>query len=178
MPRTIVSLNAIRTSLPLGYNGLRTSGRNHIFITASSELYRECFLELGQLFSSHRVTSTLETTLSRKLTNTYLRMALHVDSAGFWLHPHTDLKAKLVTLIIYVGHHSEPGSLGTDLYDCTQGLVCTVPASSNTGLLFAPGANTYHGVRKRFFQGERRTLVVNYVTAEWQSRNELFGQID
>jgi hypothetical protein len=36
-----------------------------------------------------------------------------------------------------------------------------------------PGADTWHGFRRRPIAGIRRSLIVNYVKSEWRSRHEL-----
>lgn len=43
----------------------------------------------------------------------------------------------------------------------------------NSGLLFVPGKDTWHGFEKRPIHGLRRTLIVNYVDDSWKARHEL-----
>jgi hypothetical protein len=40
-------------------------------------------------------------------------------------------------------------------------------------LIFIPANNTWQGFHKRPIQGIRRSLIVNYVGAEWRARHEL-----
>jgi len=75
--------------------------------------------------------------------------------------------------LIYLS--SEPGSdaWGTDLLAPDGTLVARAPATPNSGLIFVPASDTWHGFAPRPMQGLRRTLIVNYVGSEWRARNEL-----
>ena len=103
----------------------------------------------------------------------HLRIEYCLDTDGFWLEPHTDIGAKLFTMLVYLS--SEPGSeaWGTDILDADFNLVATAPYIRNGGLIFIPANDTWHGFRKRPIHGVRRSLIVNYVKPEWRSRHEL-----
>jgi len=75
--------------------------------------------------------------------------------------------------LIYLS--TEPGSeaWGTDLLAPDGTLVARAPATPNSGLVFVPARDTWHGFAPRPMQGVRRTLIVNYVGCEWRARNEL-----
>ena len=47
------------------------------------------------------------------------------------------------------------------------------PDPPTAGLIFVPGADTWHGFTRRPIVGVRRSLIVNYVKPEWRSRHEL-----
>ena len=83
------------------------------------------------------------------LTGTFLRIEYCLDQGGFWLEPHTDI------------------------LDGAHKLVTRVPAHCNSGLIFVPAENTWHGFAPRPITGIRRTLIVNYVVPEWRSGHEL-----
>ncbi len=40
--------------------------------------------------------------------------------------------------------------------------------------MFVPGHDTWHGVPKQYIFGVRRNLIINYVSNDWQSTNELY----
>jgi hypothetical protein len=103
----------------------------------------------------------------------HLRIEYCLDTDGFWLEPHTDIGAKLFTMLVYLS--TEPGSeeWGTDILDANLNLVAVAPYKRNCGLIFVPGGDTWHGFRRRPIQGVRRSLIVNYVKPEWRSRHEL-----
>ena len=52
-------------------------------------------------------------------------------------------------------------------------VAATVPYRGNSGVIFMPGSDTWHGFRKRAIDGVRRSLIVNYVKPEWRARHEL-----
>ena len=108
-----------------------------------------------------------------RLAGASLRIEYCLDTDGFWLEPHTDIGAKLFTMLIYLS--DDPGSeaWGTDLYDRQQRWVATTPFRRNCGFIFIPGPETWHGVERRPIHGVRRSLIVNYVKPEWRSRHEL-----
>lgn len=103
----------------------------------------------------------------------HLRIEYCLDTDGFWLEPHTDIGAKLFTMLVYLS--TEPGSeaWGTDILDSHLNLVAVTPYARNGGLIFVPGSDTWHGFHKRPIDGVRRSLIVNYVKPEWRSRHEL-----
>ena len=103
----------------------------------------------------------------------HLRIEYCLDTDGFWLEPHTDIGAKLFTMLVYLS--TEPGSeaWGTDVLDANLNLVAVAPYKRNGGLIFVPGSDTWHGFHKRPINGVRRSLIINYVKPEWRSRHEL-----
>jgi hypothetical protein len=102
-----------------------------------------------------------------------LRIEYCLDTDGFWLEPHTDIGAKLFTMLVYLS--TEPGSeaWGTDILDANLNLVAVAPYRRNGGLIFVPGSDTWHGFHRRPINGVRRSLIINYVKPEWRSRHEL-----
>ena len=51
------------------------------------------------------------------LDGSFLRIECCLDTDGFWLEPHTDIGAKLLTLLVYLSDHPEAGDWGTDIMD-------------------------------------------------------------
>ncbi|MGO4869057.1 MAG: 2OG-Fe(II) oxygenase [Roseiarcus sp.] len=128
---------------------------------------------LGAGFQSSGVVDRIEKLCDVKLRESYLRIEYCLDTDGFWLEPHTDIGAKLFTMLVYLS--TEPGSeaWGTDILDANLNLVVTAPYKRNAGLIFIPGADTWHGFHRRPINGVRRSLIINYVKPEWRSRHEL-----
>ena len=94
-------------------------------------------------------------------------------SSDLWLEPHTDIGAKMLTLLIYLSDHPDAAQWGTDVMDAAGTVHATAPGVFNAGLMFVPGADTWHGFTRRRIDGVRRSLIVNYVTPAWRSRHEL-----
>jgi len=109
------------------------------------------------------------------LAGSFLRIEYCQDVDGFWLEPHTDIGAKLFTMLVYLSTGPGAEAWGTDLLDGPEPerLVATVPCRFNAGLIFVPGSDTWHGFRPRPIDGVRKSLIVNYVVADWRSRHEL-----
>ena len=108
------------------------------------------------------------------LAGGYLRIEYCLDTAGFWLEPHTDIGAKRFTMLIYLSTDDGAAGWGTDIYaDPLAPPVARADAGFNKGLIFVPGRDTWHGFEARRITGVRRTLIVNYVVPDWRSRHEL-----
>jgi hypothetical protein len=129
--------------------------------------------EIATALQSSPVIRQLETVCDVALGGSYLRIEYCRDTDGFWLEPHTDIGAKLFTMLIYLS--DDPGSeaWGTDLLDGPDTLVATTPYQRNFGVIFIPGTDTWHGFHRRPIRGVRRSLIVNFVRPEWRSRHEL-----
>lgn len=128
---------------------------------------------IADAFQSNLVISTLQKIFQVDLTDTYLRLEYCLDTDGFWLAPHTDLGVKKFTMLLYLS--TDPGheAWGTDIFADAENLVKSVPGNFNSALVFVPANNTWHGFNKRTITGLRRSLIINYVTSEWQARHEL-----
>ena len=150
-----------------------TQNASRRFVTsAERDEYPACaaFAELMQDVST---TELIETVCGRSLKGAYLRIEHCLDTNGFWLEPHTDIAAKLFTMLIYLSQQSDAEFWGTDLLDGPQRLVGRASGRFNAGLIFLPASNTWHGFARRPIAGLRRSLIVNYVTSDWRSRHEL-----
>jgi hypothetical protein len=107
------------------------------------------------------------------LEGSFLRIEYCLDTTGFWLQPHTDIGAKLLTLLVYLSDHPDAADWGTDLMTADGTVVGQAPGGFGRGLMFVPGPDTWHGFTPRPIAGVRRSLIVNYVKPEWRSRHEL-----
>jgi hypothetical protein len=124
-------------------------------------------------FQSRAVTDAITTTFGARLDNTYLRIEYALDVEGFWLEPHTDLGVKMFTMLLYLSRDASHGDLGTDIYDANKKHVGRSPFAANAAMIFVPSDTTYHGFEPRPIEGVRRSIIVNYVTAEWRAREQL-----
>ena len=128
---------------------------------------------VAEAFQSRRVTQSLAARTGAALSGSSLRIEYCQDSDGFWLEPHTDIGAKLFTMLIYLSETPQAENWGTDIYDSDRRHAGSAPGGFNKGLIFVPGNDTWHGVEKRSFAGVRKSIIVNYVKTEWRSRHEL-----
>lgn len=128
---------------------------------------------LARAFQNGEIVSMLQSLTGAELEGCSLRIEYCQDRSGFWLEPHTDIGAKRFTAILYFTEDPDAVSLGTDIYDGNRNHLGHVPGDFNSGLIFVPGRDTWHGFRRRVFDGIRRSVIVNYVGPEWRARHEL-----
>lgn len=128
---------------------------------------------LAIAFDSPEVRGAFERLCGIELSAGSLRIEYCQDTDGFWLAPHTDVGAKMLTLLIYLSPEPEAADWGTDIYESPDKFVTSLRAEPNSALLFIPAANSWHGFRKRPITGLRKTVIVNYVSKEWRSVHEL-----
>ncbi len=128
---------------------------------------------VARAFQAPETVRRLEAATGAALVGTFLRIEYCQDTGGFWLEPHTDIGAKRFTMLIYLSEAPGASEWGTDLYDGAGEWAGRPPADFNRGLVFVPGADTWHGFRPRDIRGVRRSLIVNYVVPEWRARHEL-----
>ncbi len=137
---------------------------------------QECFpvcSGMAVAFQNADVVRMLERLTGTGLSGTSLRIEYCQDTDGFWLEPHTDIGAKRFTALVYLSEGPGAEGLGTDIYDDDRRHLGTVPGGFDAGLIFIPGANTWHGFRRRSFAGIRKSIIINYVGPEWRARHEL-----
>jgi hypothetical protein len=149
------------------HNCLRT------FFTPEMQARNTACAEIAAAFQHPDMVQRLERETGRRFSGSFLRIEYCQDRDGFWLEPHTDIGAKLLTFSVFLSQEPEAVDWGTDLYDSARRHVGRVPAGFNRGYAFVPGADTLHGVERRSFRGVRRSIIVNYVKPEWRSRHEL-----
>ncbi|MBV9064967.1 MAG: 2OG-Fe(II) oxygenase [Methylobacteriaceae bacterium] len=126
--------------------------------------------EVAEAFQSAAVTKAVSDTFCVAIDQTFLRIEYALDTDGFWLEPHTDIGVKKFTCFLYL---DGLGDLGTDIYADAQTFAYRVPFAPNSALAFLPSENTWHGFAPRPIGGVRRSLIINYVGAEWHAREQL-----
>ncbi|MEO1251701.1 MAG: 2OG-Fe(II) oxygenase [Pseudomonadota bacterium] len=128
---------------------------------------------LGEAFQSEGVVQEIAEICGADLDGTCLRIEYAVDATGFWLQPHTDLGVKRFTMLLYISNAHGQSDLGTDIYNSDKSWAKRTPFEPNLALVFVPDATTFHGFEPRSVAGVRKSLIVNYVTADWRDREQL-----
>ncbi|MDG6094951.1 2OG-Fe(II) oxygenase [Acetobacter sp. AN02] len=132
--------------------------------------------ELAVTLDSPEARAAITRLCGTPLDQTALRLELSLDTDGFWLEPHTDIGAKKLTLLISLSVSPDADQWGTDLMDADGHSVKRSSGRFNTGTLFVPGTDTWHGFVRRPISGVRRGLIVNFVDSSWRAVHELaFG---
>lgn len=144
----------------------------HYFNQINNQRYPS-FASVAQAFQSSEIISSIESCFKVDLSGLSLRIEFTQDTDGFWLQPHTDIGAKKFTMLIYLSDGPGHEHLGTDIYAAPGQHVRACPAKPNAAMAFIPTDHTWHGFEKRPINGVRKTAIVNYVTADWQQRDEL-----
>lgn len=161
-----------------GDTGGRRETRNasRVFVEPQARA-RDARLDvMARMFDSAEGRNAIERLCGANLDHTALRLELSLDTDGFWLEPHTDIGAKKLTLLIALSEHEDAEEWGTDLMSPDGETVARSSGRFNTGTLFVPGSDTWHGFRKRPISGLRRGLIVNFVDSTWRATHELaFG---
>jgi len=163
---------AIDCPRDLIFSGRReTNNTARIYFNSALRSLFPAVRTLTDAFQSPGVVGSLERICGAKLGGSSLRVEFCQDTDGFWLDPHTDIGAKRLTMMVYL--NADGGICGTDLYDRQRRWRATAPSPFNSGLIFIPGNDTWHGVERRPIHGVRRSLMINYVGPEWRARDEL-----
>ena len=171
------TLNAlpIATASTDGVSGKRElhNDTRQYFDAANMARFPAC-AAVAEAFQSPEVVRAIEAATGADLAGTYVRLEYAQDIDGFWLEPHTDLGVKRFTMLIYLNRGEDDHSdLGTDLFSDGATWARQTPFDDNTALVFVPGNNTWHGLRRRPIAGVRRSVIMNYVTTEWRAREQL-----
>lgn len=150
-----------------------THNSTRVFASVENQSAFPVMATVAQCFQSPEIVGALEGATGAPLAGSNLRIEYCQDSDRFWLEPHTDIGAKLFTMLIYLSEHPDAVDWGTDIYDNDLKHLGRAPGGFNRGLIFIPATDTWHGVEKRAFNGIRKSIIVNYVKPEWRSRQEL-----
>lgn len=150
-----------------------TNNSTRLFFGTAERARHSVCDNIAKALQSEPVIRCIESVCGISLASLSLRIEYCLDTNGFWLEPHTDIGIKRFTMLIYLS--DDPGSeaWGTDICAPDSSLIATTPYQRNTGLIFIPAPDTWHGFHRRPIYGVRRSLIVNYVGPEWRSRHEL-----
>ncbi len=156
------------------YDGTRESNnQSRTYLNAELCQRSDVCRQVVEAFKDQRVIDKLQHTCGVDLSQGLLRIEYTQDSDGFWLEPHTDIGVKMFTMLAYLSREPELADAGTDIYDQDRKHVGRSPFAANHGMIFIPGADTWHGFEPRPLRALRRSLIVNYVGDEWRARDQL-----
>ncbi len=166
------ALAALPLAAPSPASGRRELVESRLYVDSARRQEDELLGALASALQSPCAASALHALCGAPLEGTYLRLEYTIDADGFWLEPHTDLGVKKFTgLIPLAGEEGQ--DLGTDLYRSASEAFGRVPFEPNAGTLFVPGESTWHGFARRPIKGLRKSIILNYVGPDWQSREQL-----
>lgn len=147
-----------------------TNNGSRVYVTPATRRRHSGWNDLAAAFQAPETLDLLETVCEARLRDTYLRIEYCQDVDGFWLEPHTDIAVKRITILVYL---SGDAGDGTDLFHADMSPAGRAPFAPGLGLIFVPASDTWHGYLPRPIRGVRRSLIINYVSAEWRARYEL-----
>ena len=119
------------------------------------------------------IAALMAETCGIEAAGSYLRMEYMQDTDGAWLEPHRDIPEKLFSMVIYLFTGPEAKDWGTDIYDADRKWVGRSAGEFNSGVIFVPGPDTWHGFDPRPIRGVRRLMEINYVRPSWRDRDQL-----
>ena len=126
-------------------------------------------------FQNPAVRRVIEEITGADLSDAHLRIEYCQDTDGFWLEPHTDIAVKKLTMLVYLSDDPALADAGTRIHQGPPDFACVgaAPYGRNKGLIFVPGANTWHSVARAPIDGVRKSIIINYVTSDWREKWEL-----
>lgn len=179
LPRRLIGeLAALPFAPPTGahFDGRRESNNaTRVYFNPAAQAKFAVCRQAADIFAHPTVIGALARTTGADLSAGRLRMEYCQDVDGFWLEPHLDISVKLLTFLIYLSDDPNLRDAGTDIYDASpeHRRVASAPYAPNSGLIFVPGANTWHGFSRRPIHGLRKSLIINYVASDWRATDEL-----
>lgn len=152
-----------------------TNNSQRIFFTRENQAKYAVCRRVVAGFNDSCVRTAIEQTMGADLAGSHLRVEYCQDTDGFWLEPHTDIFVKKFTMLVYLSDDPGLRLAGTDIHEGPPDFkyVTSAPYGENRGVIFIPGENTWHGVGHNPIKGIRKSIIINYVTAEWRDTWEL-----
>ena len=158
------------------FNGRReTNNASRVLFTPETQMkYPVCRRIVGGLKDT-AVASAIEDATGTDLSDGHLRIEYCQDTEGFWLEPHTDIFVKKFTMLVYLSDEPGLAQAGTNIFEGPPDhkYVGSAPYGKNKGVIFIPGENTWHGVGQHPFEGVRKSIIINFVTSDWQETSQL-----
>jgi hypothetical protein len=173
--KDIVALPFVAPSKPTFDGRRETNNFSRIFFSPENQARYPVCEAVAQAFGDALIVEALGRIVGRELGAGKLRIEYCQDVDGFWLEPHLDIAVKMLTMLVYLSDDPNLSDAGTDIYDDSpeHKLVASAPYAKNKGLIFTPGANTWHGLSKRPIRALRRSLIINFVSSDWRQTTEL-----
>ena len=156
-----------------GVSGSREIHNNtRCYIDADAIAAHPVCRSVAEAFQHPSTVAAIEAVTGARLDACCLRIEYAQDTDGFWLQPHTDLGVKKFTLLYYLAPEGAV-DLGTDLYADADTWSHRAAFEPGAALAFVPSDRTWHGFEPRPIPVVRKSLIVNYVTADWRAREQL-----
>ncbi len=158
------------------FNGKReTNNSTRIYFTEENQARFIVCRRVAEGFKDARVRRAIEEKTGTDLSGTRLRIEYCQDTAGFWLEPHTDIRVKKFTMLVYLSDDLDLAMAGTDIHEGPPEFkyVGSAPYGKNLGVIFIPGKKSWHGVGHHPFKGVRKSIIINFVTLDWRDSWEL-----
>ena len=150
-----------------------THNQTRVYVSPENRARFPVCERLARALQDGPAVDAIERSCGIDLSGTSLRIEYCQDTDGFWLEPHTDIGVKRFTMLVYLSRGPGTEAWGTDVLDGPDNFLYSAPFTYNGGLIFVPSDRSWHGFRRRPIQGVRKSIIVNYVTAEWRARHEL-----
>lgn len=172
LARAIIELPIAPPVVP-EHDGTRESfnEKRTFFTPALRQLYAPV-AALTQGLQRPEVARLVEKTCGIRLAGAHLRIEYIQDTDGAWLQPHPDIPDKLFSMVVYLFTGPHAKDWGTDIYDAEKKWAGRASGAFNSGVIFIPARNTFHGFDKRPIVGVRRLMEINYVQ-RWRDRAQL-----
>ena len=171
---TLGEINKIINDLHVNGNnkGKREDNTKRYFVDKNNIILDGQLYKSVQQLTSKDAVKFFEKLIGNEVSfkDCFLRMEIILDTSNFWLEKHTDIVEKKMSLIIYLNDNNEPLENGTDVYDESGNFVKSIPFEHNTGFLFYPSHDTWHGLEKGKQIRKRKCVLINYVTfqTDWK----------
>lgn len=158
------------------FDGRReTNNAQRIYFTPENQGKFEVCRRVVAGFQDPGVRRAIEAETGADLSDGHLRIEYCQDGEGFWLEPHTDIAVKKFTMLVYLSDDPELADAGTNILGGPPDheYIASAPYAKNKGVIFIPGPETWHGVGHHPVKAVRRSIIINYVTADWREKWEL-----
>lgn len=160
----------------IAFSGQRESNNaTRIYFSEENQDRFEVCRKVADGFKSRAVIEAIERETGANLRNTRLRIEYCQDTQGFWLEPHTDIRVKKYTMLVYLADDPSLANAGTDIHEGPPDFkyVTSAPYARNKGVIFVPGENTWHAVGERPMKSVRKSIIINFVSDDWRDAWEL-----
>lgn len=158
------------------FNGRReTNNATRVLFTPGNQMKFPVCRRVVAGFKDDEVSKSIEQTTGTDLSDGHLRIEYCQDTEGFWLEPHTDIFVKKFTMLVYLSDDSGLAEAGTNIFEGPPDhkYVGSAPYGKNKGVIFIPAENTWHGMGQHPFTGVRKSIIINFVTSDWQEKDQL-----
>lgn len=160
----------------MSFKGRREiNNASRVYFTPENQAKFDVCRSVVEGFKSPSVRKAIEETTGADLSDGHLRIEYCQDTDGFWLEPHTDIFVKKFTMLVYLSDDPALVNAGTDILEGPPDFkyVGSAPYGENKGVIFVPGKNTWHGVGHHPIKGLRKSIIINFVTSDWNDAWQL-----